>query len=142
MTIDDSFNLTHFPVPKGNGLLKSLWEEEKMLWTIFSFPHIAFYISQTAFSCPRIDRLGHIVLLVSVCLSVRLSVPSENLTCELNIFLKLPYYSSYNAHIPYAGSFLQYPTSEGHIIKVKVNFLTLILKTYLKNLTCELNIFL
>ena len=28
----------------------------------------------------------------------------------------------YNAHIRYAGSFRQYPTSEGHIIKVKVEY--------------------
>ena len=53
-----------------------------------------------------IDR-GHIVLLLSVCLS------AENLTCELNIFLLLQYCSSYNAQIQYAGSFRQYPTSGG-----------------------------
>ena len=29
---------------------------------------------------------------------------------------------TYNAHILYAGSFRQYPTSEGHIIKVKVEY--------------------
>ena len=46
-----------------------------------------------------IDR-GHFVLPVSVCPSVCLSA-AENLTCELNIFLQLPYYSSYNAHIRY-----------------------------------------
>ena len=55
-----------------------------------------------------------------VCLSLCLS--AEHLTCELNIFLLLPYYLSYNAHIQYAGSFQQYPTSEGHIIKVKVEY--------------------
>ena len=32
------------------------------------------------------------------------------------------YYSTYNVHIQYAGSFQQYPTSEGHIIKVKVEY--------------------
>ena len=52
---------------------------------------------------------GHIVLLVSVCLF------AENLTFELNIFLELPYYSSYNAHIGYAGSFRHYQTSDGHV---------------------------
>ena len=52
---------------------------------------------------------------LSVCLSVCLSA-------ELNIFLWLPYYSSYNAGIRYAGSFRWYPTSEGHIIKVKVEY--------------------
>ena len=57
---------------------------------------------------------GHIVLPVSVCLS------AENLTCELNIFL--PYYSSYDAHTQYAGSFRQYPTIESHIVKVKVEY--------------------
>ena len=46
---------------------------------------------------------------MSVCLS------AENLTCELNIFLELPYYSSYNAHILYADSFQQYLASEGDI---------------------------
>ena len=50
-----------------------------------------------------------------VCLS------AENLTCELNIFLLLPYYSSCYAHVLYAGSFRQYPTSQGHI-KVKVKY--------------------
>ena len=38
--------------------------------------------------------------LTGVCLSFCLS--AGNLTCELNIFLKLPYYSSYNTHIWYA----------------------------------------
>ena len=56
---------------------------------------------------------------MSVCLSICLS--AENLTCELNIFLQFPYYSSYKAHIWYAGSFRQYPTSEGYI-KVKVEY--------------------
>ena len=76
-----------------------------------------------------IDR-GHTVLPVSVCPSVCPSVCllKTNLTSELNIFLYLPYYSSYNAHIRYAGSFRQYPTGEGHIIKVKVEYQVTILK--------------
>ena len=46
---------------------------------------------------------------LSVCLSVCLSfcLSAEN--------LKLPYYSSCNARIRYAGSFQQYPSSEGHV---------------------------
>ena len=78
------------------------------------------------YSClyaPRIDRLVAYCF-TGVCLSVCLSIclSAENLTCELNIFLLLPYYSSYNAHIWYAGSFRQHPTSEGHNIKAMVIF--------------------
>ena len=73
------------------------------------------------FYAPHINRWG---ILFYCCLSVHLSVcPSaKNSNCEFNIFLKLSYYSSYNAHIRYAGIFLQYPTIEGHIIKVKVEY--------------------
>ena len=39
-------------------------------------------------------------------------------TTILSTFLK----TNCNAHIWYAGSFQQYPTSEGHIIKVKVEY--------------------
>ena len=65
------------------------------------------------YSPASIDR-GHIVLAVSV----RLLNAEPVKTFSYNF----PYYSSYNAHIRYAGSFRQYPTSEGHIIMVKVEY--------------------
>ena len=76
------------------------------------YPHLSIVL------CSRIDRSGGI--LFNQCPFVCLS--AENLTCQLNIFLSLPDYSSYNAHIRYAGSFQQCPTSAGHIIKVKVEY--------------------
>ena len=50
------------------------------------------------FLFPCIDRSGAYCF-TGVCLL------ADNLTCELNIFLQLQYYSSYNAHIWYEGSF-------------------------------------
>ena len=85
-------------------------------------PSLAF-VGFFFYAPASIDR-GHIVLPVYVCLTVCLSVrlSAENLTCELHIFLYLQYYSSYKAHIQYAGTFRQHLTSQCHIIKVKVEY--------------------
>ena len=40
----------------------------------------------------------------------------------LPMFVRLSADSSYNAYIRFAGSFQQYPTSEGHSMKVKVEY--------------------
>ena len=64
-----------------------------------------------------IDR-GHIVLPMSICLSV--SLFAENIICLL--FPITSILSKLQCSYWVCSSFRQYPTSEGHIIKVKVEY--------------------
>ena len=81
-----------------------------------------------------IDR-GHIILPVSVCMS------AENLTYEPNV--------SFNFHtiqvtVLIFGMQVAFDNTQLHRVNLQGpgQFLTLILKTLLEKLTCELNIFL
>ena len=65
------------------------------------FIHVLKTSVEYHFYAPASIDWGHIVVPLSVCLLKTYPV---------------------NLHIPYADSFRQYPTSEGHIIKVKFEY--------------------
>ena len=73
---------------------------------------------------PASKDWGHIVLPVSVCLSVCLSKTE----CR-NISLSLQNYPSHKTHVWYTSTCHQWVSNEGHLSKVKVKFLTLSLNT-------------